>query len=112
MAVADVEQASFHVDGEIDGVAYAGLGRVQVAAKFGRDQRTACLTVGGSNSDTTKERVHWNLEREIRVESFERCGIGRVIYWVEPYPLLQTRFAPPPVNPTPDPPPIPGKTPH
>src|ERR1700680_567483 len=89
MAVAEIEEASFYVDGEIDGVADAGLGRVHVAAKFGRDQRTAGLAIRGGNADASEERMHGNLHREVGVERLESCRVCRVIDVVEPYPLFQ-----------------------
>src|SRR6267143_3804122 len=89
MAVAEIEKASFYVDGEIDGVADAGLGRVHGAAKFGRDQRTAGLAISRGNADASEERMHGSLHREGGVERLEGCRVCRVIDVVEPYPLFQ-----------------------
>src|SRR5882762_3944970 len=92
MAVAEIKEASFYVDGEIDGVADAGLGRVHVAAKFGRDQRTAGFAISGGNADASEKRMHGNLHREVGVERLEGCRVCRVIDAVEPYPFFQRRL--------------------
>src|SRR4029077_16317461 len=89
MAVAEIEEAPFYVDGEIDVIADAGLGRVHVAAKFGGDQRTAGLAISWGNADASEERMYGNLHREVGVERLEGCGFCRVIDVVEPDPLFQ-----------------------
>src|SRR5208282_2120234 len=67
VAVANVEQSSLDIDGEVHGVAHAGFGRVHVAAEFRGDHGTAGLTIGGSDSDAAEERMHGNLDGEIGI---------------------------------------------
>src|SRR6202521_2446593 len=92
VAVADVEQSSLYIHRKIHGVAHAGFRRVHVAAEFRGDYRTARLTIGRRDPDAAEERMHGNLDGEIRIERLECGRVRGVIDGIEPDALGKRRM--------------------
>src|SRR5580693_7709778 len=91
MSVAHVKHRSGNIDWKIYGVAHASLGRIHVAAKLRRYNRTACLAPSRRNADAAEEWMQRDLRGKFGIERLKCSGVGSVIDGIKPDLLRQRR---------------------